>query len=154
MAEQTEGSIEIAGSPADVMEVITDFGAYPEWASGIKSAEVKKTDSKGRPAEVAFEVSQMGIAATYTLAYKYRAGDGGLAWTTKAASGAVKDITQGDLPDVDPARHPHGRVHEAPGRADDHQHRAGGPQETGREPLTSRMRPPTREGMPRPVPLP
>src|SRR5947199_6141130 len=93
MAEQTEGSIEIAGSPADVMEVITDFGAYPEWASGIKSAEVKKTDSKGRPAEVAFEVSQMGIAATYTLAYKYRAGDGGLAWTTKAASGAVKDIT-------------------------------------------------------------
>ena len=66
MAEQTEGSIEIAGSPADVMEVITDFGAYPEWASGIKSAEVKKTDSKGRATIDLGPTSKKSIVATAT----------------------------------------------------------------------------------------
>jgi carbon monoxide dehydrogenase subunit G len=93
MADQTEGDIEIGASPAEVMEAITNYGAYPEWASGVKKAEVQKKDSRGRPSEVAFEVSQMGVSATYTLAYRYKAGDGGVSWTTKSASGAVKDIS-------------------------------------------------------------
>ena len=92
MAEQTEGQIEIAASPEEVMDVISDYEAYPEWADGIKNAEVKKKDSKGRPSEVAFEVSQMGVGAKYTLAYKYKANGAGVSWTTKSASGAVKDI--------------------------------------------------------------
>jgi carbon monoxide dehydrogenase subunit G len=92
MAEQTQGDVEIEASPAEVMEVLTDYAAYPEWATGVKKAEVKKKDSEGRPAEVVFEVSQMGVSATYTLAYTYQASDGGLSWTTKSASGAVKDI--------------------------------------------------------------
>jgi ribosome-associated toxin RatA of RatAB toxin-antitoxin module len=91
MAEQTTGSTEIAASPAEVMEVITDFAAYPEWA-GVKTAEVLKRDSKGRPAQVAMTVSQMGFDAGYTLAYTYAAKDGGLSWTTLEASGSVKDI--------------------------------------------------------------
>jgi carbon monoxide dehydrogenase subunit G len=92
MAEQTEGSIEVSATAEEVMEVLTDFGAYPKWADGIRKAEVKKNDAKGRPSQVDFEVSQMGIGAKYTLAYRYRAKFGGLSWTTKAASGAVKDI--------------------------------------------------------------
>jgi carbon monoxide dehydrogenase subunit G len=91
VAEQTEGDVEIQASPAEVMEVITDYEAYPEWASGVKKAEVTKKDSEGRPSEVAFEVSQMGVSATYTLLYEYS--DDGLSWTTKSASGAVKDIS-------------------------------------------------------------
>jgi carbon monoxide dehydrogenase subunit G len=92
MAEQTEGEIRIDGTPAEVLAAITDFGSYPDWATGIKRADVQKKDSKGRPAEVAFEVSQMGVGAKYTLAYKYRGKDSGVSWTTKSASGAVKDI--------------------------------------------------------------
>jgi carbon monoxide dehydrogenase subunit G len=92
MAEQTEGEIQIDASPQDVLAVISDYEAYPEWADGIKKADVQKTDSKGRPSEVAFEVSQMGVGAKYTLTYKYKAKDGGVSWTTKSASGAVKDI--------------------------------------------------------------
>ena len=91
MAEQTEGTTEIRATPAEIMGVITDFDAYPQWA-GVRSAEVKKRDSKGRPSEVAMAVSQMGFEATYTLAYRYAAKDGGVSWTTKEASGAVKDI--------------------------------------------------------------
>lgn len=93
MAEGTEGNIEIEAAPAEVMKVITDFEAYPRWAQGVKKAEVLKTDSKGRPSEVIMEAGQMGINATYTLEYKYKAGNRGLSWTTKEASGAVKDIT-------------------------------------------------------------
>jgi carbon monoxide dehydrogenase subunit G len=91
MAERTEGTTDIAATPPEVMAVITDFDSYPEWA-GVKSAEVLKADSKGRPHEVAMSVSQMGFDAKYTLVYKYKAKDGGLSWTTKEASGAVKDI--------------------------------------------------------------
>jgi carbon monoxide dehydrogenase subunit G len=92
MAEETEGSIEIAASPAEVMAAILDFESYPEWA-GVTSAEVTKRDAEGRPDEVAMQVSQMGFEATYTLAYTYAAQDGGVAWTTREASGAIKDIT-------------------------------------------------------------
>jgi ribosome-associated toxin RatA of RatAB toxin-antitoxin module len=91
MAEQTSGDTTIGAEPKDVMAVLTEFDAYPAWA-GIKKVEVRKKDSKGRGAEVHMEVSQMGFEAKYTLAYRYKAKDGGMSWTTKEASGAVKDI--------------------------------------------------------------
>jgi len=92
MAEQTEGSTEIEGTPADVMAVLGAFDAYPEWA-GIRKVEVRKKDSKGRGSEVYMEVSQMGVEAKYTLSYTYKANAAGMSWTTKEAAGAVKDIT-------------------------------------------------------------
>jgi carbon monoxide dehydrogenase subunit G len=92
MAERTEGSTKINAPPADVMAVLADFDAYPEWA-GIKKVEVTKKDSKGRGSEVRQEVAQMGFEAKYTLSYTYKARDGGMSWTTTEASGAVKDIT-------------------------------------------------------------
>jgi len=92
MAELTEGSTEIEATPAEVMEVLMDFESYPTWA-GIKRIEVMKRDSKGRGSEVSMEVSQMGFSASYTLSYRYKPKQGGMSWTTKEASGAVKDIT-------------------------------------------------------------
>jgi carbon monoxide dehydrogenase subunit G len=92
MAERTEGSIEIEATPGEIMEVIGDFRSYPEWAEGIRSAEVRATDDRGRATEVAFEFSAMGFAASYTLAYEYAEDDGGVRWTTEKASGAVKDV--------------------------------------------------------------
>jgi carbon monoxide dehydrogenase subunit G len=92
MAEQTEGTTEIKAPPADVMAVLTAFDDYPMWA-GIRKVEVRTRDSKGRGSDVYMEVSQMGVAAKYTLSYTYKAKDAGMSWTTKEASGAVKDIT-------------------------------------------------------------
>lgn len=91
MAERTEGSIEIEASPEQIMEAITDFDSYPDWADGIRSAEIRSRDEDGRPAEVAFEFSAMGLDASYTLRYRYR-GDEHVGWTTGEASGAVKDV--------------------------------------------------------------
>ena len=102
MAEQTEGEIDINATPEDILEVITDFEAYPQWAQGVKKAEVKKTDSQGRPTEVYMEVGQMGFNASYTLTYKYKAKNGGLSWTSKDASGAVKSLKgEYDLEETD-----------------------------------------------------
>ena len=92
MADRIVGSIEIEATPPAIMEVIGDFASYPEWAEGIRSAEVRATDDRGRATEVAFEFSALGFSASYTLAYDYAENDAGVRWTTKKASGAVRDI--------------------------------------------------------------
>jgi len=91
VAERTEGSIEIEADPPDVMDVIRDFPSYPEWA-GVESAEVVEEDDDGRGSAVAFEVSQMGFSARYTLEYDYEDDDRGVSWTTREAEGAVRDV--------------------------------------------------------------
>jgi carbon monoxide dehydrogenase subunit G len=93
MAERTEGSIEIGATPQDVLEVIGDFESYPEWAEGIRSAEVNHRDEQGRATDVAFEFSAMGFSASYTLEYRYAEDNAGVSWTTREAAGAVRDIT-------------------------------------------------------------
>jgi carbon monoxide dehydrogenase subunit G len=92
MAERTEGSIEIAAAPAEVMAVIADFEAYPEWAQGVREARVLAAAADGRPERVVMHVSSGLIDARYTLAYEYAPEDGGLKWTTIEASGALKDL--------------------------------------------------------------
>jgi len=37
-------------------------------------------------------ISQMGFEAAYTLVYEYAPAEGGMSWTTKEATGVVKDI--------------------------------------------------------------
>lgn len=92
MAEQTQGTTEIEASPADILAVIANFDAYPDWVDGIKSADVRERDADGRPRDVAFEFSAMGFTATYTLRYEYEADDRAVRWSTVEASGAVKDV--------------------------------------------------------------
>ncbi|MGH2683549.1 MAG: SRPBCC family protein [Actinomycetota bacterium] len=91
MAEETEGTIIIDADPAEVMGVIADFETYPDW-SDVDKVEILARDRRGRGTEVAYRVSTMGIAASYTLSYKYRPGNTGVSWTTARAEGAVKDI--------------------------------------------------------------
>jgi len=95
MAEQTSGTIDIEASAEEVMSVLTDFGAYPKWAQGIRKTEVRKKDSLGRGKEVYMEASSKGVGAKYTLSYRYKAKNGGMTWTSKDCSGAVKSITGG-----------------------------------------------------------
>ncbi len=92
MSEHAEGSIVIDASAADVMDVITDYEAYPEWAD-VKSAKVLQRGEGGLATEVAFEVDVPVLGkATYTLAYRYAPGDAGVSWVTKEARGTVRDI--------------------------------------------------------------
>jgi hypothetical protein len=93
MGEQAQGSITIDASAADVMDVITDYEAYPEWAD-VKSAVVLRRGEGGLGTEVAFEVEvPLFGRAAYILSYRYAPGDAGLSWVTKEARGAVSNIS-------------------------------------------------------------
>lgn len=71
MADQTTQSIEIT-APADrVMAVIRDLASYPDWADGIKQAEVLSEDTAGRPAQARFVLEKAVVKDEYTLAYDW-----------------------------------------------------------------------------------
>jgi hypothetical protein len=93
MSEHTEGRIVIEAPAAEVMDVLTDFEAYPEWAD-VKSATILERGEGGLGTKVAFEVDVPVLGrASYTLAYRYAPGDGGMSWVSTEARGAVSNIT-------------------------------------------------------------
>jgi carbon monoxide dehydrogenase subunit G len=93
MAEQTEGSILIEAPAAEIMDVLTDYEAYPEWAD-VKSARILERAEGGLATKVAFEVEVPVLGrAEYTLAYRYAPGDAGMSWVSTEARGSVTDIT-------------------------------------------------------------
>jgi hypothetical protein len=53
------------------MDVIADFPAYPQWAQGLQTAEVRTTLPDGRPHEVYFELAEGPIRDAYTLRYDW-----------------------------------------------------------------------------------
>lgn len=79
MAEQTTSSILVNAAPAEVMSVIADFDSYPQWAQGVKRAEVVKAGADGRPAEVFFELDASPIKDQYSLGYEWD-GDRAVRW--------------------------------------------------------------------------
>ena len=91
LAQRTEGTAEIEGTPQEIIEAIADFESYPEWVDGIRSSEVLERDEDGRGIRVGFEFAAMGFTASYTLAYEY--GEDRVTWTTVEASGALRDLS-------------------------------------------------------------
>lgn len=78
MAEQTMSSIVVNADPTRIMSVIADFDAYPEWAQGVKKAEVV-ADGTERAEEVYFELDAAPIKDEYTLSYDWD-GDRAVTW--------------------------------------------------------------------------
>ena len=89
MAESTESSITIDAEPADVMAVIADFEAYPEWTGAVKKAQVVKKGSGGRAKEVAFDLDAGAIKDSYTLSYTWK-GDREVRWHLVQAEQIMK----------------------------------------------------------------
>ena len=84
MAESTTSSTMVAAPAADVLGVIQDLPAYPEWANGVKSVEVLVVDDSGRPGQARFVVDNGPIKDTYVLDYTWdveAGGTGTVAWT-------------------------------------------------------------------------
>jgi carbon monoxide dehydrogenase subunit G len=92
MGEHAEETIVIDAPAAEVMDVITEYESYPDWAD-VKSATVLQRGEGGLATEVAFEVDVPLLGrASYTLSYRYAPGDAGVSWVTKDARGAVSNI--------------------------------------------------------------
>ena len=90
MADQASSSITIDAPPAEVMDVIADFAAYPQWAGFVKTAEVLSTGAGGRPDRARFIVDAGVLKTDYTLRYTYD-GDERISWELE--SGSLKENT-------------------------------------------------------------
>ena len=80
MADQSTQSIVVSAPAADVMAVIADFPAYPQWVAAAKKVEVVKEGADGRAEQVHFVIDAGMIKDDYTLAYTWD-GDRGVSWT-------------------------------------------------------------------------
>jgi ribosome-associated toxin RatA of RatAB toxin-antitoxin module len=85
MAEQTESSISINARPEQIMNVIADLEAYPQWSDGITSVTVlSKYEDDSRPADARFTLASGPIKDTYELEYDWD-GNSKVTWAlTKA----------------------------------------------------------------------
>ncbi|MEU3270713.1 SRPBCC family protein [Saccharomonospora sp. NPDC006951] len=75
MAEQSTQSIEVDAGPEDIMAVIADLPAYPEWAKAVRETEVLAVDESGRAKQVRFTLDSGPVKDVYTLEYDW-ASDG------------------------------------------------------------------------------
>jgi ribosome-associated toxin RatA of RatAB toxin-antitoxin module len=105
MADQTSSSIVIEATPEQVMDVIADFPRYPEWAQGMRTAEVRSTYPDGRAEEVFFEIEASPIKDAYTLKYDWHGNDA-VEWTLtsgkmmKRLDGSYALAPKGDATEV------------------------------------------------------
>ncbi len=90
MAETVKDSIDVEASAQELFDIATDFDTYPEWTNGIKKAEIKETDSQGRPTLVWFEVDARIKTVRYTLRYDYSDAPESFSWELE--EGEVKDL--------------------------------------------------------------
>jgi ribosome-associated toxin RatA of RatAB toxin-antitoxin module len=80
MADQSTQSIVVSAPAADVMAVIADFPAYPQWVAAAKKVEVVEEGPDGRAAQVHFVIDAGMIKDDYTLAYTWD-DDREVSWT-------------------------------------------------------------------------
>jgi ribosome-associated toxin RatA of RatAB toxin-antitoxin module len=80
MAEQSTQSITVDAPAAEVMAVIADFPAYPQWVSAAKVVEVLETGEDGRARQVHFVIDAGAIRDDYVLDYTWD-DDRKVSWT-------------------------------------------------------------------------
>lgn len=78
MGERVRDEIVVEAPPDRVMEVITDFETYPEWAENIRDVEIREVDPQGRASKVWYYVDARVVDVTYVLTYAYE--DHRLTW--------------------------------------------------------------------------
>lgn len=93
MADKTTSSIVIGVPRKDVMAVIADFEAYPEWATGIRNAEVLSLND-GRASAVRFTLDAGVIKDSYVLDYDWD-DDARVRWHLAQAGAVVSEMTGG-----------------------------------------------------------
>lgn len=92
MADRTSSNITVAASRPTLMGVIADFGAYPEWATGVRSADVLEEGPGGRPKRVRFALDAGVIRDSYILAYDWD-GDSAVRWRLAEAGSVVTEMS-------------------------------------------------------------
>lgn len=79
-----------------IIAVIADFAAYPQWASGVRAAEVEQSGPDGRPAQVRFTLDAGIIKDKYVLGYTWR-DDDEVRWELVERGNMISDMSGGYL---------------------------------------------------------
>jgi hypothetical protein len=81
MADRTKASIQIGAPASDIMAVIADLPAYPEWTGEVKRAEILEQDpDSGRASRVCLSIDAGALRDRQLLAYTFD-GDRAVHWT-------------------------------------------------------------------------
>jgi uncharacterized membrane protein len=80
MADQSTQSIVVEAPAADVMAVIADFPAYPQWVAAAKTVEVLEEGPEGRARRVHFVLDAGAVKDDYVLEYTWD-GDRQVRWS-------------------------------------------------------------------------
>jgi ribosome-associated toxin RatA of RatAB toxin-antitoxin module len=105
MADRTESSIVIDAAPGEVLDVIADFEAYPEWADAVKEVRVLAEEGDGWADQVEFTLDAGAIKDTYVLDYEWDVvedGSGVVSWSLvsaqvlKAMNGSYTLVPEGE----------------------------------------------------------
>ena len=101
MADRTESTIVIPAPPHEVIDVISDFDNYPEWAE-VKSATILSENEGGWAEQVEFHLESGVIRDTYVLGYDWQileSGEGHAAVSLlRNGSGRLQAFFYGLLP--------------------------------------------------------
>jgi hypothetical protein len=96
MADKTTSTIMIVVPRKIVMSVIADFAAYPEWATGVRSAEVLESGADGRARRVRFGLDAGMIKDSYVLDYEWEA-DAQVRWELAEQGSIISEMSGGYL---------------------------------------------------------
>jgi len=82
----------VIDAPADkIMDVIADFGAYPDWATGVKAAEIVVASDDGRAKQVHFVLDATPIRDEYDLGYTWD-GNRSVSWSLAEKGTMLKSM--------------------------------------------------------------
>jgi Polyketide cyclase / dehydrase and lipid transport len=92
MADGTSSSLTVAAPLGTVLSVIADFANYPDWATGIRSADVVEDGDDGLARQVRFSLDAGPIKDSYVLAYEWD-GDAGVRWRLAEPGSVVTQMS-------------------------------------------------------------
>jgi ribosome-associated toxin RatA of RatAB toxin-antitoxin module len=88
---RTTSDIVIDAPAARIMDVIADFGAYPDWATGVKAADIVAGSDGGRAKQVHFVLDASPIRDEYDLGYTWD-GDRSVSWSLAEKGSMLKSM--------------------------------------------------------------
>ena len=92
MADKTSSTMTIDAPRPVIMAVIADFAAYPQWASGVRTAQPLASTPDGRAERVRFTIDAGVIKDSYVLSYVWD-GDRAVRWQLAERGMSVSEMT-------------------------------------------------------------
>jgi Polyketide cyclase / dehydrase and lipid transport len=84
MAIKETREIVIEASPEEILDVIAEFEAMPEWSGPHESATILETADDGRPSKVKMRVKTAGITDEQVVAYTWNGNE--VSWALVSSS--------------------------------------------------------------------